>query len=74
MRKMAIESRPEIDPEVLRMLDEGCPNDSLIAKRIGRGVLDGVIGLDNARAARRAILDEGPNQEPKGENLSSPRQ
>lgn len=57
--------RPEImDPEVSRMLDEGCPNgdESFSAKRIGRRVLDGVIGLDNSKDALKGIHDQGIQQ------------
>lgn len=73
---MAIELTPEIDPEVSRMLDEGCPNGDLSfqAKRVGRGVLDGVIGLDNSKDALRGIHDQGTQQSGfSGESLEPSR-
>lgn len=71
---MSIEQNPGLDPDVSRMLDEGCPNDSLIAKRVGRGVLDGVIGLDNRKDALKLVHDQGTQQSGfSGESLESSR-
>lgn len=73
---MSLEFKPEIDPEVSRMLDEGCPNGdlNLQAKRVGRGVLDGVIGLDNSKDALKGIHDQGIQQSGfSGESLEPSR-